>query len=310
LLSLRNGSNQRHQLLHVVLVGRTHLGRQGNVVAINQDMMLTTRLAPICGIGAAIGAVVLTVGYIGYNAITGRPITWGGVVGAAAGGAVGGAVAGGFVGAATGDASALAVIGGGVLVGAGSGAAGGFVNSIVSQGIDQGRIDWPHVALDTGTGPVLGAALGGVGGGIKVWLRPGPGITPLKVPQGLTQEQFDQASRIIRSAIGHLGDDVIVQGSRAAGTARPTSDIDFAIRQSPEEFEAFVRSRFGTPNPGSAKEQTMLTAIENGRVHAGEAGLRRLRNQLEQALGIKVDIAVIRRGGPFDQGPSIPIPRK
>jgi predicted nucleotidyltransferase len=102
---------------------------------------------------------------------------------------------------------------------------------------------------------------------------------------------------------------VIVQGSRAAGTARPTSDIDFAIRLSPEEFDAFVRAKFGRPNPGSAKERTMQTAIQNGRVHAGEAGLRKVREQLKKLLGIEVDIAVIRRGGPFDQGPSIPVPR-
>jgi hypothetical protein len=132
------------------------------------------------GIGAVIGAVVGTVGYLGFNAITGRPITWGGVAGAAAGGAVAGGIAGGFVGAATGDPSALVVIGGGVLIGAGSGAAGGLVSSIVSQGIDHGRIDWEVVAVDTAIGGAIGGVLGGVGGGIKVWLRPRPGVAPAR----------------------------------------------------------------------------------------------------------------------------------
>jgi len=130
------------------------------------------------GIGAGIGAVVGTVGYLGFNAITGRPITWGGVAGAAAGGAVAGGIAGGFVGAATGDPSALVVIGGGVLIGAGSGAAGGFTSSVVSQGIDQGRIDWGQVAVDTGTGAVIGGVTGGALGGGKVLLRPRPGVVP------------------------------------------------------------------------------------------------------------------------------------
>jgi hypothetical protein len=128
------------------------------------------------GIGAVIGAVVGTVGYLGFNAITGRPITWGGVAGAAAGGAVAGGIAGGFVGAATGDPSALAVVGGGALIGAGSGAAGGFTSSVVSQGIDQGRIDWGQVAVDTGTGAVIGGVTGGALGGGKVLRRLRPGV--------------------------------------------------------------------------------------------------------------------------------------
>ena len=89
-----------------------------------------------------------------------------------------GVIAGGFVGTATGDPSALVVIGGGVLLGAASGAAGGFTSSVVSQGIDQGQIDWGQVAVDTGTGAVIGGVTGGVGGGAKVLLRPRPGVAP------------------------------------------------------------------------------------------------------------------------------------
>jgi RHS repeat-associated protein len=133
-------------------------------------------------IGAAIGTAIGVGVYVGYNAITGRPITWGGVAGAAAGGAVAGGIAGGFVGAATGDPSALTVIGGGVLIGAGSGAAGGFTSSVVSQGIDQGRIDWGQVAVDTGTGAVIGGVTGGVLGGGKVLLRPRPGVGSTSAP--------------------------------------------------------------------------------------------------------------------------------
>lgn len=102
---------------------------------------------------------------------------------------------------------------------------------------------------------------------------------------------------------------MVVQGSRAAGTAKPTSDIDFAVRVSPEKFDELIKSRFGTPNPGTAKERTMQHAIETGKIQAGEAGLRPLRKELEQLLGMEVDISIIRRGGPFDNPPTIPLPK-
>ncbi|MDT3395061.1 RHS repeat-associated core domain-containing protein [Streptomyces sp. B1866] len=131
--------------------------------------------------------------------------------------------------------------------------------------------------------------------------RPGP-------PQGVSPEDFGEAGRMLREGTGHLGDDVVVQGSRAAGTARPTSDIDFAIRVDSDRFDQLIRERFGTPNPDSAKERTMLHAMETGKIQAGEAGLRSLRKALEAQLGMDVDLSVIRRGGPFDNPPFVRIP--
>lgn len=113
---------------------------------------------------------------------------------------------------------------------------------------------------------------------------------------------------MIRSKAGHLGDDIVVQGSRAGGTAKATSDIDIGIRVSPDEFDELVKARFGTPNPGSAKEATMLHAIKTGKIQAGEAGLRGLRRELQRKLCMDVDLSVIMRGGPFDQPPTIPVP--
>jgi hypothetical protein len=52
----------------------------------------------------------------------------------------------------------------------------------------------------------------------------------------------------------------------------------------------------------------MLHAVETGKIQAGEAGLRATRRELEQLLGMPVDISVTKRGGAFDQGPYIPIP--
>jgi len=127
------------------------------------------------------------------------------------------------------------------------------------------------------------------------------------VPQGLTGDQFKELSAQVRAAAAHLGTRVAVQGSRAAGTASDTSDLDIAILVSPERFQQILVERFGTPNPGSAKEKTMQRARSSGKIQAGEAGLRPLRKVLEAALGIEVDISVIQEGGPFDQGPYLPI---
>lgn len=127
----------------------------------------------------------------------------------------------------------------------------------------------------------------------RVWripMDPGSGA-PLRVPQGMTPEQFRSFASAVRNGAGHLGSDIRVQGSRAAGTARPDSDIDIAIRVSPERFNQLIRERFGTPNPGSVKERTMLHA-------------------LEERFGYPVDISVIREGGPFDRGPWVPLPNE
>jgi predicted nucleotidyltransferase len=133
-------------------------------------------------------------------------------------------------------------------------------------------------------------------------------VASKRIPQGLTQAQFDDAARLLRSNAGHLSDDIAVHGSRASGTAKATSDIDFAIRVSPEQFDELVKLRFDTPNPGSAKLRTMQHAIETGKIQAGEAGLSGIRRQLQKQLEMKVDLSVIKTEGAFDQGPYISIP--
>jgi len=124
-------------------------------------------------IGAVVGAVAGVVGYVGYHALMGEPITWGGVAGAASGGAVSGAIFGAVVGAGTGDPSALAVIG----IGALSGGAGGLTNSVVSQAIDRGQIDCGQLVVDTGIGIVIGGATAGLAK-VSLTPRPGPTSTP------------------------------------------------------------------------------------------------------------------------------------
>ena len=92
------------------------------------------------------------------------------------------------------------------------------------------------------------------------------------VPQGLTEEQFNGLSAEVRADLRatSYGDDIRVHGSRAKGTAAVDADIDIAIRVSPEEFDRYIEERFGTPNPGSAKEDSMLRLIEDGRISGGK----------------------------------------
>ncbi|MEB3801691.1 nucleotidyltransferase domain-containing protein [Flavobacterium columnare] len=132
-------------------------------------------------------------------------------------------------------------------------------------------------------------------------------LSKIKVPQGVTKKAFKVLSDKIRVKVGSISDDVVIQGSRANGTAKATSDIDIAIKVDGKKFDELVKKFFGTPNAGSAKEKTMLHAIETGKIQAGEAKLSGLRKEMQEFLGMDVDISIIKTGGKFDNGAQIPI---
>jgi RHS repeat-associated protein len=155
-------------------------------------------------------------------------------------------------------------------------------------------------------GGIGGAIFAGIGGIVfraaaPIWLR------YIGRPQGLNSQQFSEFSQAIREGAGQYSDDIVVTGSRAAGIARSGKDIDVNVLVDSSEFDALIRQRFGSPNPGSAKESTMLNAIQTGKIQSGEAGLRSLRKLLENMLGIEVDISIILKGGPFDNYPRLPL---
>jgi RHS repeat-associated protein len=133
-------------------------------------------------------------------------------------------------------------------------------------------------------------------------------IAELKVAQGLTASDFKVMSQRVVDAVGNISDEIVVQGSRAAGTANKASDIDIAVKVSGKEFDQLIQKAFRTPNKGSAWEKTMQHAIKTGKIQAGEAGLSSLRKNLEELLGgMKVDISIIEKGGSFDNGAQIPV---
>ena len=72
---------------------------------------------------------------------------------------------------------------------------------------------------------------------VEIWVNAG-GVTHL-----------DDAAKLLRDSVDDISNDIVVQGSRANGTTKATSDIDIA---------------------GSAKERTMLHAMETGKIQAGE----------------------------------------
>lgn len=209
---------------------------------------------------------------------------------------------------------------------------GGSLTNQTIQHYDWGKeISGKEVAIAGGTGVVLGY----VGPKVINWAAPKMSTAFVKVfgktargqtasvqsegltitqfgdrlitPQGLTDAQFTSLSQTVRSAVGNISDDIVVQGSRASGTASATSDIDIAVKVSEAQFESLIKKAFGNPNPGSAKEKTMQNALTNGIIQRGEAGFRTLGKQLEKSLGMEVDVSIIKAGGAFDNGVQIPL---
>jgi hypothetical protein len=161
---------------------------------------------------------------------------------------------------------------------------------LLRRGITDSRINSPQSLKD----------LGGL-----------PKTVALKVPQGMTEAQFAKFSQTIReSKVSQYGEDIRIHGSRAVGDAKATSDIDVAIRVSPEKFnqilkEAFKKVKVGS---GNSAEKTMLYAIKNGKIRRGDLDLSALGNSLAEQFGFKkVDISVIREDSPFDRGPWISV---
>ena len=73
----------------------------------------------------------------------------------------------------------------------------------------------------------------------SVWSK--GGLDDIKIPQGISAEMFSDASKLIKESIGYISDDIVVQGSRASGTAKPTSDIDIAVRVTSEKFDELIQ---------------------------------------------------------------------
>jgi RHS repeat-associated protein len=104
---------------------------------------------------------------------------------------------------------------------------------------------------------VMGALEAGAVGAV------GPVISAMTKPQGLSFSQFGQLSKILKNKVGGIGDDIFIQGSRASGSAKKTSDIDIGISVSEDKFNELIKTYFGSPNVGSAKEKNNASCNSN-----------------------------------------------
>jgi hypothetical protein len=180
-----------------------------------------------------------------------------------------------------------------------------------------GRGSWTGLAADATltvlpTGPVarMVRSVPGVARGLKAVNRAiPPGFRGRvfraagNLPEGIGADQLAAAAARIRSTARGLVGDVVVQGSRAGHSARAASDIDFGLRVSPAEYDRLITDFFG-----DARTEARTNAVTRGRIFSRHAGLKELRAALETDLDRKVDLAIIKRGGMFDNEPWLRVP--
>ncbi|MEU9957338.1 RHS repeat-associated core domain-containing protein [Streptomyces sp. NPDC050982] len=133
----------------------------------------------------------------------------------------------------------------------------------------------------------------------------------VRLPEGLTRSQFSAIEAVFRKGL-KIEADVAVQGSRVTGNVVGSSDLDIAVRVTPETFDAMVSQRWGRANPGSANAKTRDWAVETGKITAGDSvpRLSRIRREIDEITNFDlshVDVSVIKMGGKFDNGPFIGI---
>ena len=180
-----------------------------------------------------------------------------------------------------------------------------------------GRGSWPGLATDatltvlpTGPAARMVRAAPGVGRGLKAVNRSIPPAFRGRVfravgnlPEGITPDQLAAAAARIRSTARGLTGDVVVQGSRAGHSARARSDIDFGLRVPPGDYDRLIKDFFG-----DTTTEARTNAVARGRIFSRHSGLKELRAALETDLDRKVDLAVIKRGGMFDNEPWLRVP--
>jgi hypothetical protein len=103
---------------------------------------------------------------------------------------------------------------------------------------------------------------------------------------------------------------IAVQGSSASGMVNSESDLDIAVRVTPEQFSELIQKRWQKlPNPGSQNANTREHAIKVGKITARDVRPRLscLRDAISEELGMKVYLSVIEIGGDFDNGPFVDV---
>lgn len=159
----------------------------------------------------------------------------------------------------------------------------------------------------------FGIMTGMTGGSLGLFgMRPGTRWNQMvRLPEGVTRSQFSDIGNVFRKGLD-LEANVVVQGSRVTGNITGASDLDIAVRVTPETFDAMVAKRWSNVKPDSARARTRDWAVETGKITAGDSvpKLSGLRSQIQDILGDEVghvDVSIIKMGGAFDNGPFIGI---
>ncbi|WP_461712273.1 RHS repeat-associated core domain-containing protein [Streptomyces sp. DSM 41013] len=159
----------------------------------------------------------------------------------------------------------------------------------------------------------LGIQTGMTGGSVGFFaLRPRASwVRVTGVPEGLNLSQLASIRKAFDKDLGFPAE-VSIQGSRASGNTGGRSDVDIAVRVSPETFDALVAKRWPSVNPGSSKARTRDHSIATGKITAGDARpkLSGIREQIAKTIGDDidhVDVSIIKVGGPFDEGPFVQV---
>ncbi|MEV6304807.1 nucleotidyltransferase domain-containing protein [Actinoplanes sp. NPDC051861] len=135
-----------------------------------------------------------------------------------------------------------------------------------------------------------------------------------RIPMGFTERQFARFARGARQLQRHAGlpdGHLVVQGSRVRGTARPSSDIDVALRVDDRTFFELSEKALARARPGTRLRESMLRRINgNGQLSSFDLGpeFQRLRHDLlDPESPHPVQFSVIRVGGKLDTGPFRPL---
>lgn len=173
--------------------------------------------------------------------------------------------------------------------------------------------DGPYICATRNTVYKAGIVSGMTGGSLGWFgLRPGTRWNQLTgLPSGVARSQMAEIVSIVRSEL-KVEANAVVQGSRVTGNTTGASDLDIAIRVTPEVFNAMAAQRWNGVTPGTARAKTGAWALETGKITAGDAipKLSKMRAKIQQTLGDEVDhvdVSIIKIGGQFDNGPFINI---
>lgn len=155
-----------------------------------------------------------------------------------------------------------------------------------------------------------------------------------KLPKGINSDQFAKISADVREGTKNFSDDPFIQGSRASGISRKTglkmakdADIDIGLRVDSEKYKKLLDNSFPKEADYPDRLKNLKRAETNGIIrshHAsdipnlkdGDPKLKPLAKNLVKdvnKMGIpakKVDLAVIKDGGKFDNGTQIKLATK